>query len=479
MTASLVPKRAAVAGLAPPLPLACPACAPADAALDPAADGLCCPECGTRFPAFRCGNETIPWLFPAPADAMLEWKARYDGFLHENAAERRRLREALDGGRCSEAAARRIRELLDARAAQCNQVADIVATLGLPDPDRSTAAARLPRYKLHNSQGLVSYYQNVFRDWAWDNGENEALLDALVSIIGDSLSPGGSILTLGSGACRLPYDLHLRYSPALSVALDINPLLLLTGCRVIRGSSVPLFEFPIAPLDEQCDKALRECRAPVPISGGDGGFHFVLADALTPPFAAASFETVVTPWLIDILPQDLARFIPRINRLLAPGGTWLNTGSLTFSQRDEACCYREGELLDLIESCGFEILNHERRTVPYLQSPLSAHGRMETILSFAARKTTEVVTTDDDSPLPGWLLDTDRPVPTSAETTVTGSSHLLTAQVLSAIDGQRSIDDIGRLVARQYGLPEDESIHAVKRILIDEWDHRSQRNPWA
>jgi len=63
-------------------------------------------------------------------------------------------------------------------------------------------------------------------------------------------------------------------------------------------------------------------------------FHFVLADVLRAPFADHAFDTVVTPWLIDIVSDDLPVFAARINRLLKPGGRWLNFGSLAFDHPD-------------------------------------------------------------------------------------------------------------------------------------------------
>ena len=284
---------------------------------------------------------------------------------------------------------------------------------------------------------------------------------------------------MGAGSCRLPYDIHRRYAPHLSVALDFNPLLLHIGAQVIRGSTVPLYEFPIAPLNESSFAGLQECRAPSPLT--DPCFHYVLADALNPPFAKASFDTVVTPWLIDVIPHNLRSLMPQINRLLTLGGVWVNSGSLAFFHKDESWCFSEEEVLELLEENGFEIVKAERRTVPYLRSPHSAHGRTENIFSFSARKTEDVAAPAPESFLPQWILDTSRPVPASTESAIGSSKHLLTAQVLASTDGKRTINQIGRYLARQYGLGKAETIHAVRRILIDAWEEtgsgRSRGDP--
>ena len=75
----------------------------------------------------------------------------------------------------------------------------------------------------------------------------------------------------------------------------------------------------------------------------------MLADALRPPFAEGAFDTVVTPWLIDIVSENLTVFAARINRLLKEGGRWVNFGSLAFAEpacRARAFC--EQNLMPLV-----------------------------------------------------------------------------------------------------------------------------------
>ena len=82
--------------------------------------------------------------------------------------------------------------------------------------------------------------------------------------------------------------MHQCYSPELSVVADLNPLLLQIASEVISGETVPLYEFPIAPLDEGSFAVSRNCRSPIgsePISEDE--FLFVLADAMNPPFGGS------------------------------------------------------------------------------------------------------------------------------------------------------------------------------------------------
>lgn len=433
---------------------------------------LRCPACNSRFPLVNCGPASIPWLFRQPEVARLEWSARYKGFLNRNANQYNRLNRALNKTLSSCATGRRIENTMRASRGHRNQVASVLAPLDL-DGDVLVPAVTKALYDiLPKKQGLTSYADNVFRDWAWNNGENEALLDAVDEVLkADRRDAIGSVLTLGAGACRLSYDMHRKYLPARSVALDFNPLLLLLGSRIIHGDVLPFYEFPLAALDEPMSGVLQNCQAPSALRGDAATrFSFVLGDATDPPFAAKSFDTVVTPWLIDIIPQDLRDFVPQVNRLLPEGGLWLNTGSLAFFHENPRRCYSEGEVLEIVEQHGFEIVAVDHRTIPYLQSPHSAHGRVERIVSLVARKTADVICSPDPAHLPDWLLDMSRPVPGSAELVVESSSYLFAAQVTAAIDGKRSIQAIARMVAREYDLDMDQCVHAVSRILVDAYE---------
>ena len=83
------------------------------------------------------------------------------------------------------------------------------------------------------------------------------------------------------------YDLHPHGAQALTVALDINPLLLLVAERVIRGGRVELYEFPIAPRTGADAAIRRELVAP---AAARPGLELVFADAWRAPFAAQTFE---------------------------------------------------------------------------------------------------------------------------------------------------------------------------------------------
>ncbi len=460
--------------------LSCPACKREGGGLAPRAEHFLCLNCKTEFPLLRSGGVRIPWLDRAPEAARLEWRARFNEFLNTNSAERQRLERALAKVRRSKPATARISALLSAREAQRKEIVDLLVPLALgamraaPALDRSGVLhERLPQ-----RDALVSEYDSLLRDWAWESVENDSRFECVREVLPERKAfKAGKLLTLGAGACRLAYDLHLRYAPEVSVAVDVNPLPLLLAARVLNRETVTLHEFPVAPLSPSMAAIARLCAAPAPLDANGGAFAFVLADALHAPFKAGSFDTVLTPWLLDVVPQSLTDWARTVNRLLAKGGTWINTGPIAFRHRNEAWCYGEDEVLELVAANGFVIGASERKNVPYLQSPASGRGRIERALTFSATKIADAAAPERVEGHPPWLVDITRPVPDLDELVVASTQRLLQAQILAAIDGRRSIVEIAQFVAKRYGLQKSEAEGAVRRLLREIYDATGSTKP--
>jgi uncharacterized protein YbaR (Trm112 family) len=460
--------------------LVCPACRSEIEDLAMRSDALLCRQCAARFPLYKSGASTIPWLFRDPDGALLEWRARFNSYLHASTLEQQRLQEAVADSRCGKTAALRIGLLAKAKETQRRQIFALLAPLGLDAPRSRPEVDRtgLLHAKLPRQHGLLSYYDNVFRDWAWNNGENERMLECVARVLAPLPSyRAGKVLTLGAGSCRLPYDFHRRYRPELSVALDLNPLLVLLASRVLQGQQVPFYEFPIAPLDRASVAVPWTCAAPAALRDDElASFALLLGDATHPPLRPGRFDTVLTPWYVDVVAQDFLDCVRTVNQQLATGGLWLNTGSLAFFHRNPAWCYSQEEVLELLAGNGFEVVAAERSSVPYLQSPASAHGRVERVFSFAARKVAAAPLPKPNAYLPPWARDADRPVPDLDEFVVASAHHLLKAQAFAAIDGKRTLDEIALLVAKRYGLQRSEARGAVERILLEIFEATQDRS---
>jgi hypothetical protein len=157
--------------------------------------------------------------------------------------------------------------------------------------------------------------------------------------------------------------------------MDFNPLLILVANQMAKGDRLSMYEFPIAPKSLEDDAVLRKLSAP---ERAGENFHLVLGDALRAPFAAGSFDTVVTPWLIDIITEDLPVFAARINRLLRNNGRWVNFGSLAFSDPGRARRYSPEETKAIARRTSLTCVRRPAVTAGRNACFRSAHTRNET-----------------------------------------------------------------------------------------------------
>jgi uncharacterized protein YbaR (Trm112 family) len=431
--------------------LRCPRC---HGPLAPAA-GCTCTACGTAYPEV----DGLPWLFPEPQLMLGEWQAQLHGLLAGLEAQSARYRAAL--GDVARASTRNRLKLLSAACADhARRLRALLGPLGAAAPAAAPEVYGALGMTLPARQGLTSYYGNLHRDWCWGEAENEAAYRILDAALGPR--PPGRTLLLGVGAGRLAFDLALRRRPQPLVAADINPLFLAVVQRLFAGERLELYEFPLAPRDLGSHAVLRTLQAP---SGVAGDCHLVFADASHGPFAAGAFDTVVTPWLIDVLDEDFASFAARVNGWLRPGGRWVNTGSLAFASDEPACRYALEEVVELVAAAGFADVALSEEQVPYLCSPASRHGRLETVMTYAATKSDAVPVPPPPRRRPDWLEHTDRPVPLLPDLQGRQLELRVLGYVASLVDGRRSIRDLARVLVEQRLMTAEEAQPAVRAFL--------------
>lgn len=420
------------------------------------AAGVDCTACGVEYPSVG----GLPWLFPDPAAALGDWRARLHAFVAGLEQQSDRYRVALAGA--GERASTRNR--LKLLAGACSDHARRLRALLAPLADESTAAApeiyRALGVALPVAQGLTSYYANLHRDWCWGEAENESCFRLVDEALGPD-APGRTLLP-GVGAGRLAYDLHLRRQPELLLGADINPLLMLAARRLFAGEAVELYEFPVAPRGIDSHAILRRLRAPQP---APAGLHLLFADVTTGPFAPGAFDTVVTPWLIDILEEDCASFARRLNRWLRPGGRWINSGSLAFHGGDPASRYSLEELRVILAEAGFADVQCREEEVPYLSSPASRHARRETVVTFSAVKRQDASLPAPVRRAPQWLERVDLPVPLQPDLAGRQLELRVLAYVASLLDGQRSIRDIAQVLVDRRMVAAEEAEPMVQGFL--------------
>ncbi len=419
------------------------------------AAGYICERCSAGFPVLG----GVPWLFRDPRGATAEWRARLGLLLADLRADARAC-EAGATGATPALARERLDLLAGALGDHARRLARLLEPLQIAADIPAREALQALRPSLPGSQGLTNYYANIHRDWCWGEAENTATLALLESVLDADLA-GKRVAVLGSGAGRLAYDLHMKHAPALTVAVDVNPLLLAVAREMYAGRTLELYEFAIAPRSIADHAVLRRLHAP---RAADERLLLVAADALHAPFTDGAFDVVVTPWFIDIVEAPFPALAARVNALLAADGKWLNLGSLSFASAQRALQFSLEEALQLVEEAGFDPPRTRELPLPYMHSPASRHARVESTLAWSARKRTDVPAPAAHEP-PAWLVDVTQPVPLPAELRSHALATRIHAFLMSLIDGERSVADIARVLVEQKLMKPEDATPAVRAFL--------------
>lgn len=448
-----------------PLPLELLVCPRCHGSLE-ARGQFACVNCAVEYPAIG----GLPWLFADPVAALGEWRAKLHALLGGIERQGARYRAALDESVTRARTRSRLKLLSAACADHARRLRALLAPLGLDGGGAAPEIYAALGVAVPASQGLTSYYANLHRDWCWGEQENEAAYRLLDEALGTQ--PPGRTLLLGVGAGRLAYDLHVRRGPAPLLAADLNPLLLLAAQRLFAGEPLDLYEFPVAPRDIDSHAVLRRLQAPQP---APAGVHLLFADATRAPFASRAFDTAITPWLIDIIDEDLHDFARRVNGWLRPGGRWVNSGSLSFQAEEPARRYALEEVLEIVAAAGFTTVESREDVVPYLCSPASRHARREGVVTFSATKQAEAGLPAGGSARPAWLERTDLPVPRLPEFATRQLEMRVLAHVAALVDGRRSVRDVALALVEQRLMSADEAEPTVRGFLARLYDEARTR----
>jgi uncharacterized protein YbaR (Trm112 family) len=446
--------------------LACPRCDKTP--LESSDEALHCKACKVDFPLL----DGMPWLFAEPQATLSEWRGRLQFALQKISSEIGGLETELkskDVGALAKRRVERYRKCLESHKRSLQKLLRPIDVSGLQGNVESYLALRT---RLPTDQGLNTYYANIHRDWAWGEAENQASLKQIRAVLHENAELG-KVLVLGAGAGRLAYDVHTELNCELTIASDFNPLLMLVAHAVTQGAQLNLYEFPIAPLALEDDAVLRKLAAPEAV---DENFHLVFADALRPPFPDESFDTVITPWLIDIITEDLPVLGARINNLLTTNGRWVNFGSLAFSSPKRTRCYSPEETKAIVAESGFSDPYVSQATIPYMSSPASRHGRQERVFSFSAYKERHVEKPKRYAALPDWIVTGKEPVPLTQSFRQQAMTTQIYSFIMSLIDGKRSIKDMATVLESQKLMTKDEAEAAIRSFMTKMYDDSQKQS---
>ncbi len=428
---------------------------------------LRCAACKVDFPAVA----GMPWLFAEPDASLGEWRNRLHFALRQLANQSQRIRSELEDDGLAQLTRERLNLLANAYDKHRNKLRELLSPVDVHSSATSFESYLALRTRLPVDQGIATYYANIHRDWAWGDVENGAALE-IIREVADDL-PLGSTFIPGAGAGRLAYDIHMHCDTTLTLAMDFNPLLMLLAQKMFAGDEAELYEFPLAPTTLNDVAVLRNLRAP---AAARDGLALLFGDALRPPLAPGTLDTVVTPWLVDVIDEDFQVQARRINRLLKPGGRWINFGSLAFDQPQKARCYSTDEVLVFIAESGFEIDKNTSKTIPYMCSPASRHGRQESVFAFSASKKANVEAPIRHKSLPDWLVTGQAAVPLTQSFRSQAMTTQIYSYVMSMIDGRRTINDMAKILEQQKLMTRKEALPAVRGFLTRMYDDSQRKS---
>ena len=420
-----------------------------------------CSSCKKQFPLL----DGIPFLFANPESTLDEWRGRYHALIQRLNHEIKMLDTELRDTALLLSTRTRLETIRTAKAEYIDELISILKPLDVTGLSANHETYLALRTRLPSDQGLTTYYANLHRDWCWGEQENNESLRLVRKGLGDH-SPE-KMLVLGAGGARLAYDLHRAFPSALTVASDFNPLLVLAADKITRGEKLKLHEFPIAPKNLEDVACSRELQAP---EASNDNFRLILANALRAPFRTGTFDTLVTPWLVDILPESLTLQARRWNRLLSKGGRWVWFGSHAFRNGQLRDCISLDESKEIIELNGFSKPEVIEAEIPYMVSPSDRFGRQERVVVISAQKVKDLKAPAQHVALPDWLVKCDQPVPTTEAFEMEAMSTRIYAFVMALIDGNRSIDDMAQLMEEQRLMTRQEAISAIRGFLIRKYE---------
>jgi N2227-like protein len=404
-------------------------------------------------------------LFQNPGLAKLQWLNKLNKYRAQIRAQQKNATHALNPAthQASALTKDRLQLVIKALESQKQEVESLLESFDLDESNKEVALLSVLANRISSEQHILSYFQNIFRDWAWPTDDNKTALNCIKDIW-----PSQNIeklVVLGSGAGRLAYDLAKNNLVKELLLIDINPLLLSVSQKMFNGETANLTEINNYP--QSIETITKQWKLCAPKGAAPIEAKHIWGDAINLPFKEHSLTAVLTPWFIDIIPEDFTQFAKRLNTRLQNNGYWFNFGPLGFGGPENGGTYTKEELKQILDQSGFKIEDWQEKKVDYLNSPLSSQNRTESVILWRAKKIKDMVAPKDFSHYPDWLLNTKMAIPRESQFDSLAAQSQLELQILLSIDGKRSIEDIQNLMIPHLKVSQSEANALLLTFFIN------------
>lgn len=396
-----------------------------------------------KFPENYVNSNTeypVPFVFSNNNSAKIQWSAKYNLFINQAQNNIDSIQKSLSSVDVSELSKKRLNLQLVAETEQLLQVKQLLSSFNFAEQTPNTQLSI--QHRIPSQQHFSSYFKNIFRDWAWGEAENKIYAQLLSKIKVET----GKILIIGGGAGRLLYDLAQLKPKIEIIQIDINPLLSFIGQKMCSGEKLQLTE--IAHITNQLDQLATQHNLSAPKPIDNSNYQFLLGDILDHPFKDYSFDAIIAPWVIDILPENFSDFAKRINFLLKPEGELLTFGPLSFEKQNFLHKFTHEEVLEKLVEAGFSNHENQHLTVPYLQSPIETLQRNEVISFFYSTKIKNTKRPKNYNYYPDWMLNLQNKLSAQNQTLISLQAQKnIEAQFLGGLMSGKSVHEMALLIA--------------------------------
>lgn len=415
---------------------------------------------------FQTDYIEIPWHFKHPLENLYQWQQKIKNVIYYYQSKAQIIDIESRQVDLLPSTSKRLKLLKNSYQKTALFFNDVLTPLltSAQKNSNSTTTDNLQVYheKIPRQQTVMAYHQTVFRDWVWGKSEIEIQTELLLPL----LTGAKKLLVLGAGACGLPLSLHNSLKECQTLAVDINPVLFFIVKKLISGEDLNLVEYPTLShrLEHVAVEHVLKGIATPP------RFHMLFADAQATEFKSQFFDSVLTPWFIDIVPRSFRELSRHINQSLQVGGHWVNMGLLAFERNQYSEILSQQEVQEALEDAGFKVKSLATKRIPYLQSPYSAMSRNDEVVIFSAEKVKMAKKPVTYEYLPLWLRDWNTPIPLTHEIQQLQIQASVYAQTAQFVDGKLSLENIAQIFAKEFSMNIDDARSAIHTFFVNVYE---------